>query len=122
MAAFGQPVELFPAAPAARSRYRPKRLLDDTGTVIVDKRAKCVQLVSELPAFNNSVSCDNCDKWLRVAQEPTADEWYCSDDLDAEHSTCSVPQEMSDAARHYHVRLPFNSGFSAQLPGSVQSF
>ena len=57
-----------------------------------------VELVCELPAFNNWVSCDKCDKWRRVAQEPTAAKWYCSDNLDAEHSACSVPQEMSDAA------------------------
>ena len=53
--------------------------------------------INELPAFNNWVSCDNCDKSRRVAQEPTADKWYCSDNLDAEHSACSVPKEMSDA-------------------------
>ena len=56
-----------------------------------------MQLVSELPAFSNWVSCDNCDKWRRVAQEPITDKWYCSDNLDAEHCACSVPQEISDA-------------------------
>ena len=85
-----------PAAPASRARCRPKRFLD--GAVTASKRAKSVQIVSELPAFSNWVSCDNCDKWRRVAQEPTAEKWYCSDNLDAAHSACSVPQEMSDAA------------------------
>ena len=88
---------LLAAAPAARTRCRPKRFLDNDGTVTVSKRAKSVQLVSELRAFSNWVSCDKCSKWRRVAQEPTADKWYCSDNLDAEHSACSVAQEMSDA-------------------------
>jgi SH3-like domain-containing protein len=59
------------------------------------KRAKHV---SELPASSSSVSCDNCDKWRRVAQEPTAAKWYRNGNLDAKHSACSIPQEMSDAA------------------------
>ena len=67
---------------------------DDAGSVAANKRAKSVQL----PVSSHWVSCDNCGKWRRVAQEPTADKWYCSDNLDAEHSACSVPQEMSDAA------------------------
>ena len=66
--------------------------LDNAGTVTASKRAKSVS------AFNNWVSCDDCNKWRRVAQEPTVDKWYCGDNLDAEHSACSVPQEMSDAA------------------------
>ena len=89
---------LFAAAPASRTRCRPKHFLADAGIGTASKRAKSVQLVSELAAFSNWVSCDNCDKWRRVAQEPTADKWYCSDNLDAGHNACSLPQEMSDAA------------------------
>ena len=37
-------------------------------------------------------------KWRRVAKAPTVEKWYCSDNLDAEHRVCSVPQEISDAA------------------------
>ena len=51
-----------------------------------------------MSAFNNWVSCDNCPKERRVAQKPKVDKWYCSDNLDAGHNACSVPQEMSDAA------------------------
>ena len=46
----------------------------------------------------NWVACDKCDTWRRVAQNPTADKWYCSDNPDEERSACSVPQELSDAA------------------------
>ena len=51
------------------------------------------------------MSCDNCMKWRRVATEPKADKWYCSDNLDAKHSTCSVPQELSNAAIDRELEL-----------------
>ena len=50
------------------------------------------------PALNNWVMCDNCEKWRRVAQQPTTDKWYCSDNLDTEYRSCSVPQESPEAA------------------------
>ena len=87
----------FTSAPP-RARCLPKRVLDNAGLVPASKRAKSVQLVSELTTFSNWVSCDKCNKWRRVAQAPATDKCYCSDNLDAEHKACSVPQEISDAA------------------------
>ena len=43
---------MFAAVPASRVRSRPKRFLDGDVPVTVTKRAKSVQLVGELPAFN----------------------------------------------------------------------
>ena len=89
-------------SPATRRPSRPpKRFVETVASGSPSKRAKPVQLARALPGSSSSwVSCDNCDKWRRVAhaQEPTTAKWYCSDNLDAEHSACSVPQEMSDAA------------------------
>ena len=79
------------------ARRSPKRFSETAALGTASKRAKPAQLVFELSA-SSWVSCDNCNKWRRVAQEPTADKWYCANNLDAEHSACSVPQEMSDAA------------------------
>ena len=91
-----KPEEPHPSpAPSPRTRRPPKRPIEAAASVTASKRAKHV---CELPAFSSWVSCDKCNKWRRVAQEPTTAKWYCSDNLDAERSTCSVPQEMSDAA------------------------
>ena len=50
---------------------------------------------SKAPALNNWVMCDNCEQWRRVAQQPTMDKWYCSDNLETEYRSCSVPQESA---------------------------
>ena len=85
-----------PPALGSRARRPPKRFIEPADSGTASKRAKPAQLVCQLPA-SSWVSCDNCKKWRRVAQEPTADEWCCSDNLDAKHSTCNVPQELSNA-------------------------
>ena len=104
---------LFAPAPASRTRCRPKRFLKDTAPVIASKRAKSA------PAFSSWVSCDNCQKWRRVAQEPTADKWYCSDNLDAEHCACSVPQELSDAAIDRELDLAQQAALDARGTAGV---
>ena len=101
------------------SSRRPKRFPDNPGLVTMGKRAKSVQLVSELPAFSNWVACDKCNKWRRVAQEPAGDKWYCSDNLDTEHNACSVPGEVSDEATSllaYAAHAASTAGVSEAAP------
>ena len=59
----------------------------------------------EAAAVSSWVSCDDCKKWRRVAQEPTAEKWCCSENPDAKHNTCSVPQELADAAIDRELEL-----------------
>ena len=93
------PPPAAPGPPARRPSRLPKRFIETAASGSASKRAKPAQLVCALPASSSSwVSCDNCEKWRRVAHEPKADNWCCSDNLDAKHSTCGVPQEMTDAA------------------------
>ena len=84
------------APPSAR--HQPKRVLEHGSFVTASKRAKPDQPGRELPALSCWVSCDNCEKWRRVAQEPTLEKWCCSDNLDSKHNACNVPQEMSNVA------------------------
>ena len=89
-----------------KSHALSKRLIEIAASGSASKRAKPAQLVCALPASSSSwVSCDNCKKWRRIAHEPEADNWYCSDNLDTKHSTCSVPQEMTDAAIDCELEL-----------------
>ena len=83
--------------------------------VIASKRAK------PAPAFNSWVSCDTCKKWRRVVQEPTVDNWYCSDNLDAEHCACSVPQELSDAALYRELDLAQEAALDARGTAGVNN-
>merc|ERR1719272_1725654 len=100
------PPPAAPSPPARRPSRPPKRLIETAASGSASKRAKPAQLVCALPASSSSwVSCDNCEKWRRVAHEPKADNWCCSDNLDAKHSTCSVPQEMTDAAIDHELHL-----------------
>ena len=90
-----QPEGLLPSARASRVRSHPKRFLDDAGTVITSKRAKSES------AFNNWVSCDECNKWRRVAQEPTVDKWYCGDNLDADCRAQRMQRTTRDVRRSH---------------------
>ena len=85
--------------PAAKRPPRPPA----AGTA--SKRAKPAQLFCDPQACSSWVLCDNYEKWQRVAQEPKADKWYCSDSLDAIHSACRVPQELSNAAIDRELEL-----------------
>ena len=40
-----------------------------------------------------------------MAQEPQADSWCCSDNQDAKHNACSVPQELANAAIDRELEL-----------------
>ena len=80
------------------TRHQPKRVLEHGSFVTASKRAKPDQPGRELPALSSWVSCDNCEKWRRVAQEPTLEKWCCSDNPDSKHNSCDVPQEMSNVA------------------------
>ena len=91
------PAPAAPGPPARRPSRPPKRFIETAASGSASKRAKPAQLVCALPASSSSwVSCDNCEKWRRVAHEPKADNWCCSDNLNTKHNTCGVPQEMTD--------------------------
>ena len=92
------PAPSQPARRPSRGSRSPKRFLETAASGTASKRAKPALLVCKLLKPSSWVSCDICGKWRRVAQEPKADKWCCSDNQDAKHSACSVPQEMSNAA------------------------
>ena len=70
---------------------------------------------SALPGDRQTwVSCDNCEKWRRVAHEPEADNWRCSDNPDTEHITCSVPQEKTDEPIELEMIGPIYDGVTKQ--------
>ena len=80
------------------TRHQPKRVLEHGSFVTASKRAKPDELNRELPTLSSWVSCDICEEWRRVAQEPTLEKWCCSDNPDSKHNSCNVPQEMSNVA------------------------
>ena len=51
---------------------------------------------------DNWVQCDRCSQWRRVPEsvvDNLADDshWYCEDNPDPKHNSCSVPQELTNA-------------------------
>jgi hypothetical protein len=54
------------------------------------------------PVADNWVQCDRCGQWRRVTQDVVDSleddsNWFCEDNPDQLHNSCTVPQEMTNA-------------------------